>query len=226
MQTSSLTGTFILVESCPLNRDFLLSAICRHKKSLVREPGSVGQKDHPHGRVGVMWGMLAVYFGMWCCWIFVGKWRQLVASILLTCWWRPQRIWPNYAKWPLNTIDITLLIHENDLQRTSLRIFKVSPRNSQGSRSTDGLQDCWEAHLKVCRLTTRITFWWCQTKDTKLEDVFFCAWDLNQGTLIFGKIVGRMFERVWRFLRSSQFQKHFAILPSTQQTTLTCWKIG
>lgn len=97
MQTSSLTGTFILVESCPLNRDFLLSTICRHKKSLVREPGSVGQKDHPHGRVGVMWGMLAVYFGMWCCWIFVGKWRQLVASILLNCWWRPQRIWPNYA---------------------------------------------------------------------------------------------------------------------------------
>ena len=176
-----------------------------------------------------MWGMLAVYFGMWCCWIICWEVKTACSKHFLTCWWRPQRIWPNYAKWPLNTIDITLLIHENDLQRTSLRTFKVwwqIPRNSQGSRSTDGLQDCWEAHLKVCRLTTRITFWWCQTKDTKLEDVFFCAWDLNQGTLIFGKIVGRMFERVWRFLRSSQFQKDFAILPSTQQTTLTCWKIG
>ena len=44
-------------------------SFCNGRKIPVREPGLVGQKDHPHGRVGVMWGIVSVYFGMWCCWI-------------------------------------------------------------------------------------------------------------------------------------------------------------
>ena len=158
MQTSSLTGTFILVESCPLNWDFLLSAICRHQK-IPCQGTRFGWAKGSSPRKGVMWGMLA------------------------------------------------------------------APRNSQGCCSTDGLQDCWEAHLSWCADWPQESHF-DDARGYQVGRFVFCAWDWNQGTLIFRKIVRRVFEPVWRFLRISQFQKDFAILPSTHQTTLTCWKIG